>query len=65
MSSPERPIYFYVFRTASDYKIVEMTDEEAAIEWQKGKRWIDIAKRTLREAIELRRHLRATMPVED
>ena len=59
MNSPDRPTFFYVFRIGDDYKIVEMTDVEALVQWQMGRKWEDVAKRTLREALELRRQLRA------
>lgn len=57
--SSDRPVFFYLFRTDVDFEIVEMTDLEANKVWEKGRRWLDIPRRSLAEAEELKAQYRA------
>ena len=42
-------MFFYLFRTDVDFEIVEMTDLEANKVWEKGRRWLDIPRRSRRK----------------
>ena len=62
MNPFERPAFFYLFRKGDDIEIRKMTDTEAAKLWDQGTRWLDVAKKTLSEAQQLRLHLLASRP---
>jgi hypothetical protein len=54
MSEIDRPTFYYLFPDGKDFKIIAMTDVEAAKLWERGRRWVDVPKRTREEAEELR-----------
>jgi hypothetical protein len=59
MTSLKRLRLFFVVPKGDDFEIQEMTDAEALRRWDKGLRWLDVGKRTLAEAQQVRLNLRA------
>lgn len=57
MAKFERPTYFYLFPEGSDINIVEMTDVQADQMYTQGKRWLDVGRKSLEEAQEVRKQL--------
>lgn len=54
MDEAPRPSLFYLFRKGTDIVIREMTDLDAEKLWRDGVRWLDIPRRTMAEAQDLR-----------
>jgi hypothetical protein len=55
MHRTKRPTHFYLFPTGeAGIEIRPLTDEQAAVLWHQGERWLDTPRQTLREAQELR-----------
>jgi hypothetical protein len=54
MSTVDRPTLFYLFPKGHDIEIAEFTDADAAKLWKQGYRWLDLPKRTLPEAEQLK-----------
>jgi hypothetical protein len=54
MNTADRPTLFYLFPKGHDIEISEFTDAKAAKLWKQGYRWLDLPKRTLPEAEQLK-----------
>jgi hypothetical protein len=60
MTSLKTPRLFFVVPKGDDFEIQQMTDAESLRRWdKKGLRWLDVGKRTLSEAQQLKDKLRA------
>jgi hypothetical protein len=53
---------FYLFPKGKDIQIIELTDASAAKLWKLGQYWLDLPKRTLSEAEQLKLLLASHRP---